>query len=43
MIEVIRRKESVAARFLEKQNIPFSFNLQNKMKERFVMVTTKKK
>lgn len=33
MIEVIRRKESVAARFLEKQNIPFSFNLQNKMKE----------
>lgn len=42
MIEVIRRKESVAARFLEKQNIPFSFNLQNKMKERFVMVTTKK-
>lgn len=34
MIKVIRGKKSVAARFLEKQNIPLSFNLQNKMKRR---------
>lgn len=39
MIKVVRKRKSMAARFLEKQEIPLPFSLQNK---RFVMVTMKK-
>lgn len=39
MIKVVRKRKSTAARFLEKQEIPLPFSLQNK---KFVMVTMKK-